>query len=185
MLIFFSILNAFLSLFSLHVLNKYNIDDKLKFYTKLIRINKYYENNSIIFYLCWNRYSINFTLIIQLNTPTNIAVINQIDNENFVKIFRKGELIFEYKEIKVSDIKFIRTIQDQRFTFENNKLISTEILSRNSYTFIYPLYEDTNSVKSNNPPFTRWGIYSSIKFLIKDVVKHDYYENEILIKINS
>jgi hypothetical protein len=67
--------------------------------------------------------------IIALTTPTNIAVINRINNENFVKIFRKGELMFEYKEIKISDIKFIRTIFDQRFTFENNKLISTEILS--------------------------------------------------------
>lgn len=62
--------------------------------------------------------------IITLTTPTNIAVITKINNENFVKIFRKGELMFEYKEFKISDIRFIRTIQDQRYTFENNKLIS-------------------------------------------------------------
>jgi len=67
--------------------------------------------------------------IITLTTPTNIAVITKINNENFVKIFRKGELMFEYKEFKISDIRFIRTIQDQRYTFENNKLISTEILN--------------------------------------------------------
>lgn len=67
--------------------------------------------------------------IITLTTPTNIAVITKINNENFVKIFRKGELMFEYKEFKISDIRFIRTIQDQRYTFENYKLISTEILN--------------------------------------------------------
>jgi hypothetical protein len=67
--------------------------------------------------------------IMTLTTPTNIAVITKINNENFVKIFRKGELMFEYNEFKISDIKFIRTIQDQRYTFENYKLISTEILS--------------------------------------------------------
>lgn len=84
--------------------------------------------------------------IITLNTPTNIAVINQINNENFVKIFRRGELMFEYKEIKISDIKFIRTISDQRFTFENNKLISTEILSTASSIMIY----DSESYYSDN-----------------------------------
>src|ERR1700761_3509858 len=67
--------------------------------------------------------------IITLSTPTNIAVVEQINNENLVRIFRKGELKFEYKEIKISDIKFIRIISDQKYTFENNKLISTEILS--------------------------------------------------------
>ena len=67
--------------------------------------------------------------IIALITPTNIAVIKQINSENFVKIFRKGELMFEYTEIKISHIKFIRTISEQRYTFENNKLISTEILT--------------------------------------------------------
>src|SRR5712691_2238675 len=82
--------------------------------------------------------------IIQLNTPTNIVVINQINNENFVRIFRKGVHMFEYKEIKISDIRFIRIIRDQKFTFENSKLISTEILSTAGN--ISPLYEDTNSV---------------------------------------
>jgi len=49
LLIFYSILNAFLSLFSLHVLNKYNVDEKLKNYPRLIRIIKYYKNSSMVF----------------------------------------------------------------------------------------------------------------------------------------
>jgi hypothetical protein len=87
--------------------------------------------------------------IITLTTPTNVAVIKKINNENFVKIFRKGELMFEYKEIKISDIKFIRTISDLRFTFENSKLISTEILTLAANITIFTSelkYEDSNAI---------------------------------------
>ena len=66
--------------------------------------------------------------IIQLNN-TNVVVINQIEDTNFVKLFRKGELIIEYKDSKLSDRRFIRIIQDQKYTFENNRLISTEIMN--------------------------------------------------------
>lgn len=86
--------------------------------------------------------------IIQLNT-SNVVVISQKQNENFVKFFRKGELMFEFKDVRKSDISFIRTISDQRYTFEKNKLISTEILSSSSSVFLYPLYEDTNSISIN------------------------------------
>jgi hypothetical protein len=92
--------------------------------------------------------------IITLTTPTNIAVIKHINNENFVRIFRKGELIFEYKEIKISEIKFIRIISDQKFTFENNKLIATEILNVSGSTTIFNLitplsYSETDSIIVN------------------------------------
>jgi sporulation protein YlmC with PRC-barrel domain len=96
--------------------------------------------------------------IITLTTPTNVAVINQIKNENFVKIFRKGDLMFEYKEIKISDIKFIRTISDLRFTFENNKLISTELKINTQYLMIHNFelteYEDTNAIQVNYDKIT-------------------------------
>lgn len=64
LLIFYSILNAFLSLFSLLVLNKYNVDDKLKNYPRLIKIIKYYENSSIIFICVEIAMALIFTLII-------------------------------------------------------------------------------------------------------------------------
>jgi len=51
LLIFYSIVNAFLSLFSLHILNKYNVDEKLSKYPRLVKIIKYYENSSMIFTL--------------------------------------------------------------------------------------------------------------------------------------
>lgn len=55
----------------------------------------------------------------------NIAIIKETDNENFVKIFRKGELMFEYKDSKISENIFSRTILDQKYTFRDNKLVST------------------------------------------------------------
>ena len=65
--------------------------------------------------------------IIQLNT-SNVVIIQQIDDNNFVRFFRKGEFIFEFKDSKISDSSFTRTISDIRFNFKNSKLISTEIL---------------------------------------------------------
>jgi hypothetical protein len=67
--------------------------------------------------------------IIQLNT-LNILIINEKDNENFVKLFRKGDFIFEFKDHKSSDNTFIRSLNNKKFTFKNNELIlvSTEKL---------------------------------------------------------
>jgi len=84
--------------------------------------------------------------IIHLNT-LNILIINEINNENLVKLFRKGEFIFEFTDSKISENTFTRIIQDQRYTFKNNKLILTEINSVNGNIFNYPLYEDTNSIQ--------------------------------------
>jgi len=68
--------------------------------------------------------------IIHLNT-FNILIINEKDNENFIKLFRKGEFIFEFKDSKISENTFSRLIQDQKYIFKNNRLISTEIISVN------------------------------------------------------
>jgi hypothetical protein len=110
--------------------------------------------------------------IIQLNT-SNVLVVKEINNENFVKFFRKGELIFEFKDFKKSEFSFIRTIEDQRYTFENSRLISTEIISVHGNILIHPLYEDTNSIilKNSNP-------------LYKDIVNSDktYLENTYIFK---
>jgi hypothetical protein len=70
--------------------------------------------------------------IIQLNT-SNIIIIKEFDNENYIKFFRKGELMFEFKESKISTNSFVRTLQDKNYTFKDNKLISTEILVVNQY----------------------------------------------------
>jgi hypothetical protein len=49
LLVFFNILNAFVSLFSLYFINKYNVDEKLKNYPRLKKIIKYYEGSSLVF----------------------------------------------------------------------------------------------------------------------------------------
>lgn len=88
--------------------------------------------------------------IIQLNTA-NILILEELDNNNFLKLFRKGELMLTFKDSKISENTFTRTISDQKYTFKNNKLIKTEILSVNGYIEIFneitPLfYTDTNSI---------------------------------------
>ena len=66
--------------------------------------------------------------IIQLST-SNVLIVTETENGNFIKLFRKGEFIYEFKDIKISENVFTRTILDQKYTFKNNKLISTEIMS--------------------------------------------------------
>jgi hypothetical protein len=101
--------------------------------------------------------------IIQLKT--NILIINQKDDKNFIKLYRNGELMFEFKDSKISDELFTRTIQDQRYTFKNGKLILTEILTVNGYLTIY---ED--SMKLNfNPLF--------ILLIIIMLISSDNYES--------
>lgn len=92
--------------------------------------------------------------IIQLNT-SNVLVIKADDNKNFIRFYRKGDLTIEFVDSKINDKSFTRTILDQRFTFENSKLTSTEILGAdcaiNIFTNIISdssiKYEDTNSIK--------------------------------------
>jgi hypothetical protein len=87
--------------------------------------------------------------IIQLNT-SNILVIKVLNNENFIRFFRKGNLMIEFTDKKISDISFTRTISDQRFTFEKNNLISTEILSvLGDNIKIFSATQDTDSIKLN------------------------------------
>nr|UEP17186.1 hypothetical protein [Russula sp.] len=96
--------------------------------------------------------------IIQLNT-TNVVIIIQKEIGNYIKFFRKGELMFEFNDVKKSDISFVRTIANKRYTFEQNKLISTEILSTAS---CIKIYEDTDAFLTKNTPFN---MESFIKFL--------------------
>jgi hypothetical protein len=112
-----------------------------------------------------------------LNT-FNILIINEKDNENFVKLFRKGEFIFEFRDLKISENSFSRFIQDQKYIFKNNKLISTEIFSVYGNICIYPLYEDTNAIQlkqnSINP------LYKIINF-IENSIYFKNYKAELFI----
>nr|YP_009487201.1 hypothetical protein [Russula abietina]AWB36103.1 hypothetical protein [Russula abietina] len=87
--------------------------------------------------------------IIQLLTAT-VLVISQVNNDNFIKLFSRGELKFEFIDSKISETKFTRTIKDQKFTFENNKLITTEILSTGEWITIFQLSTSSNDLTPFN-----------------------------------
>jgi|SRR5580658_5679905 hypothetical protein len=91
--------------------------------------------------------------IIQLNT-SNILVIKVVDNNNFIRLFRKGDLVLEFTDSKVNETIFTRTISDQRFTFENNKLITTEILGVHDAIKIYEDITPLNYSITNSKTFT-------------------------------
>lgn len=67
-LIFFSILNAFLTLISLYYLSKYDVTDKFKSYPKLIKVIKYYEKSSLFYIFIEIIMALIFTLIIILSS---------------------------------------------------------------------------------------------------------------------
>lgn len=62
--------------------------------------------------------------IMQVNR-TNMVLLYENDEFNIVKFFNEGNLIFEFKDHKYNDNKFIRSLDNKKFTFKNNKL--TEI----------------------------------------------------------
>lgn len=98
--------------------------------------------------------------IIQLTT-TNILIIQEYENANFIRFFRKGELMFEFKDHKIDDSTFTRVINDSKFTFVNQILVKSEILWNNKSVIIYEnknsilYYTDSKSIdpvlKTNTP----------------------------------
>lgn len=65
---------------------------------------------------------------IQLNT-LNVITLKQIEDTNYIKFYRKGDLLFEIIDSKISENSFTRTILDTKFTFSDDKIISTEIMN--------------------------------------------------------
>jgi hypothetical protein len=68
-------------------------------------------------------------IVSQINR-TNIAVISQFNELNIVKIFKEGDFLFKYSDHKIDENNFIRSLENKKFTFENNELfrITTEKL---------------------------------------------------------
>jgi hypothetical protein len=97
----------------------------------------------------------NNKFIIQLTTK-NVAVINHYDKENFVRIFKNGDLVLEFRDKLINENSFIRTLNDTKFLFENDKLISTQILNAlglitiftNNNNPLYFTFETNNQIVS-------------------------------------
>jgi hypothetical protein len=68
---------------------------------------------------------------------TNIAIINKFIGYNKVKFFKEGKLVYEFTDHKVDDSTFIRSLENKKFTFKDNRLalIHTEKV----VNFIKPL----------------------------------------------
>jgi len=75
--------------------------------------------------------------ITQVNR-TNIALIKQYDEFNHVKLFKEGDFMFEYNDHKSSENIFIRSLNNKKFTYTNNKLtlISSDKLFNRINLFI-------------------------------------------------
>ena len=138
-------------------------------------------NNKLLKYQNYNHYKIPITInpleygklifktdniyIIQVGTFT-IAVITQFENLNEVKFFREGDLMFTYKDHKINDNTFLRSLDNKKFTFENNKLININ-------------YKKTiNRVNLNNIYFLR----NNINFINKLGIRNAHSQNIIKLR---
>lgn len=65
-------------------------------------------------------------LYVMWTSKIGIAIIHKFDLFNNIKYFVNGQLIFEYRDNKISDDTFVRTIGKFKFEFKNNKLISVK-----------------------------------------------------------
>ena len=90
----------------------------------------------------------NNKFIVQLTTR-NVAVINQYDKENYIKFFKNGDLVLEFRDKFISDNSFSRLIGDTKFTFINERIARTEVIVSQG---LITIYSDTNSIISNNNP---------------------------------
>jgi len=84
--------------------------------------------------------------IIQVNR-TNIAIITQFDEFNEVKFYKEGDLVYDYRDHKISADSFIRSLDNKKYTFKNNELVLLTI--DKSVKFIkslLPLLKLTNKI---------------------------------------
>jgi hypothetical protein len=77
--------------------------------------------------------------IIQIN-KTNVTVINSYENINHIKLFKEGNFQFEYKDIKINDSTFVRHLENRKFTFKNNVLVSIEKPTNRIIWFIFLIF---------------------------------------------
>lgn len=59
---------------------------------------------------------------VQINDK-NTAIITQFEGYNEIKLFKKGELTYEFKDKYINETSFMIILGNRNFTFKNNKLI--------------------------------------------------------------
>jgi|HubBroStandDraft_1064217.scaffolds.fasta_scaffold09584_3 hypothetical protein len=121
----------------------------------------------------------NNKFIIQLTTK-NVAVINHYEKENFVRIFKNGDLVLEFRDKFINENSFIRTLNDTKFLFENDKLISTQIsnasgsitnFSKNSEnnTPFYFIFEPASNIQKNPIHSFLYLLYWKLRLITWDI----------------
>jgi hypothetical protein len=110
----------------------------------------------------------NNKFIIQLTTK-NVAVINHYDKENFIKIFKNGDLVLEFRDKFINENSFIRTLNDTKFLFENDKLISTQIFSA------------LGSIFDSNNPLYKVNSFHKLIYYIENSIFLKNYKVELFI----
>ena len=86
--------------------------------------------------------------ILQLPKTNNILILNKDGLTNHIKIFKEGEFRFEYKDYKLSNNSFTRTIDSTRFTFKNNVLIQSIVRALIVILIFYSLNYESNIIMS-------------------------------------
>ena len=96
--------------------------------------------------------------IIQLNSisiTANVLILQQNDRDNFIKFYRRGELVLEFKDHIIDESSFTRFIGNTKFTFVNGDLVRTEIVVQGRFITIFSNinYSDTDAInlKTNTP----------------------------------
>ena len=86
-------------------------------------------------------HQINNNYIIQLKS-NNTVIINSKDKINKVKLFKNGNLVYEWIDRYINDSTFIREIGKNKYTYSNNelKLLTVEKPSK----FIKPIKKSKN-----------------------------------------
>lgn len=81
-------------------------------------------------------------------TKTNIVLLTEYDKFNHIKVYKEGEFRFEYKDFKIDDNTFIRSLDNRKFTFKNNILVNTtiRILTVLILTFVIFYLSKNNSI---------------------------------------
>jgi hypothetical protein len=114
------------------------ISDKINIKTNLTFQN--YKNNNLL--ISFNPLDYgeiiniikldNETLYILQDKDNLIIKILNSENKNSIEIFKKGNLIINFNDFKLSENKFMRVIDNKKYYFENNKeiLFMKEIKSK-------------------------------------------------------
>src|ERR1700730_15400453 len=115
----------------------------------LRNIYKYKMKNNIIKFQNYKHYRLPITInpleygklilkidelklfIVQVNR-TDLALIYEQDEFNHIKFFNEGNLVFEFKDHKYDNNKFIRSLNNKKINFKKYKIKNKKKLYKNN-----------------------------------------------------